>query len=117
LTVNISPYCLKKIIEYMECQECGPPAIRQYLYVFGILFASLGGSVSQQQAAQCGRHMYIHAASVANSEVYAKVLRRKDKSSPKEQQGEGHGSANVASKLIFLFFSTICHFSKKITRN
>ncbi|KAF9384340.1 hypothetical protein CPB97_005742 [Podila verticillata] len=97
LTVNISPYCLKKIIEYMECQGCGPPTIHQYLYVFGILFASLGGAISQQQATQCGRHMYIHAASVANSEVYAKALRRKDKSSPKEQQDQGHRSANVAN--------------------
>lgn len=112
LTVNISPYCLKKIIEYMECQGCGPPTIHQYLYVFGILFASLGGAISQQQATQCGRHMYIHAASVANSEVYAKALRRKDKSSPKEQQDQGHRSANVASKLILFLFSMKCHFSK-----
>ncbi|KAF9332491.1 hypothetical protein BG006_004633 [Podila minutissima] len=97
VTVNISPYCLKKIIEYMECQECAPPGIRQYMYVFGILFATLGGAISRQQAEQCGRHMYMHVVSVTNSEIYAKALRRKDNSSLTEQQSQGRGSANVAN--------------------
>ncbi|KAG0016475.1 hypothetical protein BGZ82_001085, partial [Podila clonocystis] len=97
VAVNISPYCLKKIIEYMECQECAPPSIRQYMYVFGILFATLSGAISRQQAEQYGRHMYMHVVSITNSEIYAKALRRKDKSSPKEQQGRRHESANIAN--------------------
>ncbi|KAG0327706.1 hypothetical protein BG000_000839 [Podila horticola] len=97
VAVNISPYYLKKIIEYMECQECAPPSTRQYMYVFGILFATLGGAISRQQAEQCGRRMYMHVVSITNSEIYAKALRRKDKSSPKEQQGQGRGSANIAN--------------------
>ncbi|KAF9384934.1 hypothetical protein CPB97_005270 [Podila verticillata] len=103
--VNISPYCLNKIIQYIECKECGAPTAANYLYVFGLLLASLGDSLCMQAICHKGRRIYFHTASICNGEVFAKTLRRKDIASPdhkedKESQDKKDGkdgSLNIAN--------------------
>ncbi|KAF9428629.1 hypothetical protein BGZ94_001709 [Podila epigama] len=67
-----------KIIQYMECKDCGPPTASNYMFVFGLLLASLGDSLCMQAICHRGRRLYFHAASICNGEVFAKALRRKD---------------------------------------
>lgn len=108
ILINVSPYCLNKIIGYIECKDCGPPTTVQYLYVFGLLFSSLFESLCDQQALHIGRRIFLHTISICNAEVFAKSLRRKDMASPadkeegeKEEGGKKKdGSLNIASKLI-----------------
>ncbi|KAF9132827.1 hypothetical protein BGW39_011213 [Mortierella sp. 14UC] len=90
--INVSPYCLNKIIEYVECKDCGPPTAVQYLYVFGLLFSSLLESLTDQQALHIGRRIFVHTISICNAEVFAKSLRRKDMASPADkEEGEKEG--------------------------
>ncbi|KAF9319714.1 hypothetical protein BG006_002943, partial [Podila minutissima] len=86
--VNISPYCLNKILQYIECRDCGAPTAVNYMYVFGLLFASLGDSVCMQAALHKGRRIYIHCVSICNAEVFAKTLRRKDMVSHEDKTDE-----------------------------
>ncbi|KAG0335643.1 hypothetical protein BG000_007355 [Podila horticola] len=104
--VNISPYCLNKIIQYIECKECGAPTAANYLYVFGLLLASLGDSLCMQAVCHKGRRIYFHTASICNGEVFAKTLRRKDIASPDhkedkdtkdKKEDEKEGSLNIAN--------------------
>ncbi|KAF9930863.1 hypothetical protein FBU30_011152 [Linnemannia zychae] len=104
--VNVSPYCLNKIISYVECTDCGAPTATQYLYVFGLLFSSLLESLTDQQALHIGRRIFVHTISICNAEVFAKSLRRKDMASPAdkeegEKEDEGgkkkDGSLNIAN--------------------
>ncbi|KAF9428768.1 hypothetical protein BGZ94_001135, partial [Podila epigama] len=88
LFINASPYCLNKIIQYIECKDCGAPTSVQYAYVFGLLFASLGDSACLQGALHKGRRIYVHCTSICNAEVFAKTLRRKDMASPEEKTDE-----------------------------
>ncbi|KAF9150322.1 hypothetical protein BG015_007856, partial [Linnemannia schmuckeri] len=106
ILINVSPYCLNKIISYVECKDCGPPTAVQYLYVFGLLFSSLLESLTDQQALHIGRRIFLHTISICNAEVFAKSLRRKDMASPadkeegeKEEGGEKKkdGSLNIAN--------------------
>ncbi|KAF9298774.1 hypothetical protein BGZ88_004679 [Linnemannia elongata] len=106
ILINVSPYCLNKIIGYVECKDCGPPTTVQYLYVFGLLFSSLLESLTDQQALHIGRRIFLHTISICNAEVFAKSLRRKDMASPadkeegeKEDGGEKkkNGSLNIAN--------------------
>ncbi|KAF9999779.1 hypothetical protein BGZ79_006630 [Entomortierella chlamydospora] len=76
--VNASPYCMNKIIQYIECPTCGPPTMSEYAWVFGLLIASILESLVQQAALHKGRRIFVHTASICNSEVFAKTLRRKD---------------------------------------
>ncbi|KAG0336504.1 hypothetical protein BG004_008015 [Podila humilis] len=76
--VNTSPYCLNKIIQFIECTECNGPTVMNYLYVFGLLGASLGDSLCMQAVCHTGRRMFFHTASICNGEIFAKTLRRKD---------------------------------------
>ncbi|KAG0279120.1 hypothetical protein BGZ95_002211 [Linnemannia exigua] len=104
--INVSPYCLNKIIGYIECKDCGPPTVVQYLYVFGLLFSSLLESLTDQQALHIGRRIFVHTISICNAEVFAKSLRRKDMASPADKTEEGEkengdkkkdGSLNIAN--------------------
>ncbi|KAF9333900.1 hypothetical protein BG006_003010 [Podila minutissima] len=104
--VNISPYCLNKIIQYIECKECGAPTAVNYLYVFGLLLASLGDSLCMQAVCHKGRRIYFHTASICNGEVFAKTLRRKDIASSDhkddndnldKKEDDKEGSLNIAN--------------------
>ncbi|KAG0093525.1 hypothetical protein BGZ93_009964 [Podila epicladia] len=104
--VNISPYCLNKIIQYIECKECGAPTAVNYLYVFGLLLASLGDSLCMQAVCHNGRRIYFHTASICNGEVFAKTLRRKDiassdhkddKDNLETKEDDKEGSLNIAN--------------------
>ncbi|KAG0023260.1 hypothetical protein BGZ81_008188 [Podila clonocystis] len=104
--VNISPYCLNKIIQYIECKECGAPTAFNYLYVFGLLLASLGDSLCMQAVCHNGRRIYFHTASICNGEVFAKTLRRKDiassdhkddKDNTDKREDDKEGSLNIAN--------------------
>ncbi|KAF9098829.1 hypothetical protein BGX29_007411 [Mortierella sp. GBA35] len=86
--INVSPWCLNRIIQYIECKSCGPPTIVQYLYVFGLLFSSLLESLTDQQALHIGRRIFVHTISICNAEVFAKALRRKDMASPADKDDE-----------------------------
>ncbi|KAG0087671.1 hypothetical protein BGZ93_010808, partial [Podila epicladia] len=74
---NVSPYCLNKILQYIECQDCGPPTAANYVYVLGLLVAALGESVCLQTAVHQGRRIYMHAVSICSAEVFTKSLHRK----------------------------------------
>ncbi|KAI7822518.1 P-loop containing nucleoside triphosphate hydrolase protein [Gamsiella multidivaricata] len=107
ILINVSPYCLNKIIGYIECKTCGPPTAINYLYVFGLLFSSLIESLCNQQALHIGRRIFVHTISICNAEVFAKTLRRKDMASPAEKSSEQDqagdtkkdGTLNISSKL------------------
>ncbi|KAF9360285.1 hypothetical protein BGX26_009968 [Mortierella sp. AD094] len=104
ILINVSPYCLNKIIEYIECKSCGPPTFVNYLYVFGLLFSSLFESLCNQNALHIGRRIFVHTISICNAEVFAKALRRKDMASPAEKSEDDNtndkkkdGSLNIAN--------------------
>ncbi|KAF9911676.1 hypothetical protein EC991_002794 [Linnemannia zychae] len=77
-----SPYCLNKIIQYIECEKCGPPTGAQYIWVFTLLSASIVESLCFQAALHYGRRIFVHTTSICNSAVFAKALKRKDMASP-----------------------------------
>ncbi|GJJ77883.1 hypothetical protein EMPS_10242 [Entomortierella parvispora] len=107
--VNASPYCLNKIIQYIECSDCGPPTTENYMWVFGLLFASIFESLTMQAALHKGRRIYVHTVSICNAQVFAKSLRRKDMASPVDKTDEDgeekkeddkkkkDGSANISN--------------------
>ncbi|KAF9363703.1 hypothetical protein BGX34_003505 [Mortierella sp. NVP85] len=78
ILVNVSPYCMNKIIQYIECSTCGPPTATEYSWVFGLLFAAIFESLTQQAALHKGRRIFVHTTSICNAEVFGKTLRRKD---------------------------------------
>ncbi|KAG0304127.1 hypothetical protein BGZ98_005900 [Dissophora globulifera] len=86
--INVSPYCLNKIISYIECKDCGPPTTANYIYVFGLLLSSLIGSLCNQTALHIGRRIFVHTISICNAEIFAKALRRKDMASPADKSEE-----------------------------
>ncbi|GJJ75089.1 hypothetical protein EMPS_07447 [Entomortierella parvispora] len=88
ILINVSPYCLNKIIQYVECEQCGPPTIVQYLYVFGLLVSSLLESLCNQNALHIGRRIFVHTFSILNVEIFEKALRRKDMASPADKSEE-----------------------------
>ncbi|KAF9438940.1 hypothetical protein BGZ76_002939 [Entomortierella beljakovae] len=98
ILINVSPYCLNKIVQYIECKTCGPPTTVQYAYVFGLLFSSLFESLCDQTALHVGRRIFLHTASICNAEVFAKSLRRKDMASPAEKSEDGEGDGETKSK-------------------
>ncbi|KAF9196565.1 hypothetical protein BGZ49_002755 [Haplosporangium sp. Z 27] len=105
--VNVSPYCMKHIIQYIECKTCGPPTLKEYAWVFGLLFASIFESLCQQAALHKGRRIFVHAASICNAEVFSKTLRRKDIASSTDKNKDDdkdekdgkkkEGSLNIAN--------------------
>ncbi|KAF9973828.1 hypothetical protein BGZ73_002885 [Actinomortierella ambigua] len=97
--VNTSPYCLNKIIRYLEEPE--GPVEDAFFYVFVLLFASFAESLCMQAALHIGRRIFVHVSSIVNNEIFAKTLRRKDMSSaPSEDSGEGNkkeSSSNISN--------------------
>lgn len=110
--INVSPYCLNKIIQYIECKECGPPTYVNYFYVFGLLISSLLESLCNQNALHIGRRIFVHTISICNAEVFAKSLRRKDVASAADKTEDNKESEkdedkkkkkdglNIASRLV-----------------
>ncbi|KAF9208530.1 hypothetical protein BGZ49_008520 [Haplosporangium sp. Z 27] len=82
------PYCLNKLIKYVECKECGAPTIHEYAWVFVLFFTSILKSAAMQQCLHRGRRLYVHMVSICNSQVFAKALRRKDMTSSAENSSE-----------------------------
>ncbi|ORZ04563.1 ABC transporter type 1, transmembrane domain-containing protein [Lobosporangium transversale] len=104
ILVNAAPFCLNRIIEYIECRTCGPPTYVNYLYVFGLLFSSLIESLCDQNALHIGRRIFVHTISICNAEVFAKTLRRKDVASPADKldddqpnEKKNDGTLNIAN--------------------
>ncbi|KAG0212045.1 hypothetical protein BGX28_006943 [Mortierella sp. GBA30] len=77
-----SPFFLNKIIKSIECRVCGPPMLESYLWVVALLLSSLFNSITEQAALHKGRRIYMHLYSICNAEIFAKILRRKDMTSP-----------------------------------
>ena len=86
-----------------------------YAWVFGLLFASILGSLCQQASLHMGRRIFVRATSICNAEVFAKSLRRKDVNSSldskENQEGEApgkkkDGNTNISSTL-FIFLHTL----------
>jgi hypothetical protein len=111
-----SPYCLNKIIQYIECEDCGPPTSSEYIWVFALLGASIVESLCFQTALHYGRRIFVHTTSICNAAVFAKALKRKDMASPvgkadeEKEEGENKkddenkkkdGSANISSRFCF----------------
>ncbi|KAF9216328.1 hypothetical protein BGZ59_010123, partial [Podila verticillata] len=98
---NVSPYCLNKILQYIECQDCGPPTAANYVYVFGLLVAALGESICLQAALHQGRRIYMHAVSICSAEVFTKSLHRKDTGTHEGKNDKGdskkQGTLNVTN--------------------
>ncbi|KAG0018663.1 hypothetical protein BGZ81_010115 [Podila clonocystis] len=98
---NVSPYCLNKILQYIECQDCGPPTAANYMYVFGLLIAALGESLSMQTALHQGRRIYMHAVSICSAEVFTKSLHRKDAATHEGKNDNGdakkQGTLNITN--------------------
>ncbi|KAG0006856.1 hypothetical protein BGZ65_002794 [Modicella reniformis] len=78
ILINVPPFCMNKIIRYIECKTCGPPTMMEYSWVFGLLFAGILESLTQQAALHKGRRIFVHTTSICNAEVFAKTLCRKD---------------------------------------
>ncbi|KAG0054378.1 hypothetical protein BGZ83_011387 [Gryganskiella cystojenkinii] len=85
---------MNKIIRYMECTECGPPTIENYKWVFGLLIASFFESMCFQAALHKGRRIFAHVTSIVTSQVYHKVLSRKDVGTPAKDNKED-GDAKI----------------------
>ncbi|KAG9071168.1 hypothetical protein KI688_008712 [Linnemannia hyalina] len=94
----ISPICLNRITKFIECRDCGKPGLDMYAWVFGLLFASLFGSLCQQAALHMGRRIFVRATSICNAEVFAKSLRRKDVNSSLDSKGSEDGEAPKKKK-------------------
>ncbi|KAF9118109.1 hypothetical protein BGW39_001468, partial [Mortierella sp. 14UC] len=92
----VSPLCLNRITRFIECRDCGAPGLDMYAWVFGLLFASILGSLCQQASLHMGRRIYVRATAICNAEIFAKSLRRKDVSSSldsKEGEPKKEGEA------------------------
>ncbi|KAG0052464.1 hypothetical protein BGZ83_002543 [Gryganskiella cystojenkinii] len=101
--MNAAPYCLNKIVQFVECEDCGAPTWREFSWVFALFFSQFLESLTIQAALHKGRRIYVHTVSICNSQIFAKTLRRKDLGSPnkKEEDGksdgkddEGHGDGD-----------------------
>ncbi|KAG0232234.1 hypothetical protein BGW42_008288 [Actinomortierella wolfii] len=97
--INTSPYCLNKVIRYIEHPD--GPVENAYFYVFALLFASFAESICMQAALHVGRRIYVHVSSIVSNEVFVKTMRRKDMSSaPSDESGEKtkkEGSSNISN--------------------
>ncbi|KAF9541718.1 hypothetical protein EC957_002737 [Mortierella hygrophila] len=78
----VAPYCLNKIVKYIECQDCGAPTIENYIWVFALLISTLLQSIALQATCHVGRRLFVHLTSICNTAVFEKSIRRKDISAP-----------------------------------
>ncbi|KAG0301825.1 hypothetical protein BGZ98_008023 [Dissophora globulifera] len=75
---SVAKFRKNKIISYMECKDCDPPTFDNYKWVFLLLIVSILESLTEQQALHRGRRLFLRLASVCNTAVFEKALRRKD---------------------------------------
>ncbi|KAF9155878.1 hypothetical protein BG015_008240 [Linnemannia schmuckeri] len=107
-----APLCSKNIIAYIECKRCGPPIPSTYLWVIALLATTLAGSVCLNASYHWSRRLALKSASVLNSEVFKKSLRRKDIAPSPEFKEDAEGnrkkdsSANI-SNLVAVDVKTI----------
>ncbi|KAK3842495.1 MAG: ABC transporter type 1, transmembrane domain-containing protein [Linnemannia gamsii] len=74
----VAPYCLNKIVKYIECEECGAPTFENYIWVFALLASTLLESIALQATCHAGRRIFVHVTSICNTAVFEKSIRRKD---------------------------------------
>lgn len=74
----VAPYCLNKIVKYIECEDCGAPTLENYIWVFALLLATLLESIALQATCHIGRRIFVHVTSICNTAVFEKSIRRKD---------------------------------------
>lgn len=74
----VAPYCLNKIVKYIECQDCGAPTLENYIWVFALLISTLLESIALQATCHIGRRIFVHVTSICNTAVFEKSIRRKD---------------------------------------
>ncbi|KAG0285970.1 hypothetical protein BGZ96_009863 [Linnemannia gamsii] len=74
----VAPYCLNKIVKYIECKDCGAPTMENYIWVFALLIATLLESIALQATCHIGRRIFVHVTSICNTAVFEKSIRRKD---------------------------------------
>lgn len=122
LFMTVSPYCLNRIVHYIECENCGPPTWKEYIWVFALFGAQVLESLSMQTALHRGRRIYIRVTAICNSMIFTKTLRRKDMGSPNKKDGKSDdkdeggddggdsdgvenkdGTLNIVSRFIFGF--------------
>ncbi|KAF9920355.1 hypothetical protein FBU30_009841 [Linnemannia zychae] len=108
----VAPYCLNKIVKYIECNDCGAPTMENYLWVFALLTAALIESVFLQATCHAGRRLFVHVTSICNTAVFEKSIRRKDVShatpttadpkdkDSKEKSDKDNDSSNDSNKPI-----------------
>ncbi|KAF9213805.1 hypothetical protein BGZ59_004794 [Podila verticillata] len=107
ILMNASPFFLNKIIKYIECQECGPPALENFSHVLGLLLASIFQSLCHQACLHCGHRMYIHAVSICKSEIFEKSLRRKYTVAPVDKKSDSGN--NLVTVDINRLGGTLCN--------
>ncbi|KAF9925261.1 hypothetical protein FBU30_004953 [Linnemannia zychae] len=73
-----TPICLKNIVAYIECKDCGPPALKNYMWVFALFATVLIGSICRNACLHSGRRIALKSISACNSEIYKKSLCRKN---------------------------------------
>ncbi|KAF8939485.1 hypothetical protein BGZ47_008153 [Haplosporangium gracile] len=107
-----APLCSKNIISYIECKHCGPPTFSTYLWVIALLATTLASSVCLNASDHRSRRLALKSASVLNSEIFKKSLRRKDIAPSVEFKEDAEGnrkkdsSANI-SNLVAVDVKTI----------
>ncbi|KAG0296659.1 hypothetical protein BGZ97_004481 [Linnemannia gamsii] len=74
----VPPYCLNKIVKYIECKDCGAPTMENYIWVFALLLSTLIESIALQATCHIGRRIFVHVTSICNTAVFEKSIRRKD---------------------------------------
>ncbi|KAF9901083.1 hypothetical protein EC991_006548 [Linnemannia zychae] len=84
----VAPYCLNKIVKYIECQECGAPTFENYIWVFALLASTLLESIALQATCHAGRRIFVHVTSICNTAVFEKSIRRKDVSAAAAATGK-----------------------------
>ncbi|KAK3805989.1 MAG: hypothetical protein JOS17DRAFT_768002 [Linnemannia elongata] len=100
----VAPYCLNKIVKYIECQDCGAPTLENYIWVFALLISTLLESIALQATCHIGRRIFVHVTSICNTAVFEKSIRRKDISAgakdTKDKSKSNDEDADDASKPI-----------------
>ncbi|KAF8933797.1 hypothetical protein BGZ47_010698 [Haplosporangium gracile] len=84
----VAPYCLNKIVKYIECQDCGAPTLENYIWVLALLLSTLLGSIANQATCHIGRRIFVRVTSICSTAVFEKSIRRKDISAPAKDAKE-----------------------------
>ncbi|KAF9942386.1 hypothetical protein BGZ65_001426 [Modicella reniformis] len=103
LLMFVGPYALERILHFIKNKKT-VSVEWGYVYVFGMFFGMLLGTVAQSQTLWHGRRISMQLRSIVVGEVFAKALRRKDragqtqkgteKDSDEENEMFTHGAIN-----------------------